>query len=264
MGPPDRIAIIEQVFDTEGMAGAVPIRSLARAEEALRHVTARVGDGVTVRAVDLEPLPVLPELSGLVSGLPRGQAVEVEDSGALAMALTVAASRAGSWCAVVGLPEYGVVAAAELGVAVDQLVLVDRPGERWVDAVAVLLEAVDVVVVRPASRPTPAIVRRLMGIARRSRSCLLVAGPWEGPQVRLRVASALWGGVGDGHGHLRGRRVEVVATGRGAGGRPRSTWLWLPGADGRVSSAGLTVVDESMRADAVVTEATLLDGEVVA
>lgn len=196
-----------------------------------------------MRAVDLAPLPVMPELRRLIPGLPRGQAVEVDESGALAMALTAGASQAGSWCAVVGLPEYGVAAAAELGVEVDRLLLVDQPGERWVDVAAVLLEAVDVVVIRATSRPTPAIVRRLTAVARKARSCLLVVGPWEGAQLRLWVASSLWTGVGHGHGHLQGRRAEVVATGRGADGRPRTAWLWLPGPDGRVAAADLSAVD---------------------
>src|SRR5699024_6034240 len=100
------------LFENKVMVAPVPIRSQSRAEEALRHATARVADGVTVRAADLAPLPVLVELRGLISGLPRGHAVEVEGSGVLAMALTAEASRAGSWCAVVGLPEYGVAAAA--------------------------------------------------------------------------------------------------------------------------------------------------------
>ncbi|MEW2521021.1 hypothetical protein [Actinacidiphila alni] len=62
---------------------------------------------------------------------------------------------------------------------------------------------------------------------------LLVAGPWEGADPRYRVAGAVWEGLGRGHGVLRGRRVLVEASGRGAaGGVPRHAPWWLPGAYG--------------------------------
>jgi hypothetical protein len=43
--------------------------------------------------------------------------------------------------------------------------------------------------------------------------------------------------MGAGHGRLRARKAQVVASGRGAGERPRSAWLWLPGPDGAVTMA---------------------------
>jgi hypothetical protein len=64
-----------------------------------------------------------------------------------------------------------------------------------------------------------------------------VAGEWEGAQTRVFVARQAWEGLGAGHGRLRGRRAQVVATGRGAAARPRARWLWLPGSDGSVSPA---------------------------
>src|SRR3954469_25369426 len=83
-------------------------------------------------------LPVLPELSGLLPsrGLRRGSTVAVATgqsapaSGgtSLLLALLAAASRSGSWCAVVGVPALGVLAAAESGVVLDRLVLVAPPG----------------------------------------------------------------------------------------------------------------------------------------
>jgi hypothetical protein len=62
---------------------------------------------------------------------------------------------------------------------------------------------------------------------------LLSLGPWPGAELRLMPARSTWEGLGDGHGRLNARRVEVRATGRGtAGGRPRSAELWLPAPDG--------------------------------
>jgi hypothetical protein len=203
-----------------------------------------VAGSIDVSLKASEFVPVLPALSGVVPGLRRGHAIELESTG-LALALMAQTSAAGSWCGVVGLPQCGVLAAAGFGCDVRRLLLVDEPGERWSEVVAVLLEAVDAVVVRlPSARPASGVARRLGAVARKHGSCLLVAGRWEGSMLRLRVVSSLWVGVGCGHGHLRGRRVKVIVEGRGAaGGRPRSVWLWLPGPDGTVAVADLTSMD---------------------
>lgn len=196
------------------------------------------------RLPDLEAglLPVLPALRGLLPGLRRGQVVSVDEVGALSTALVAGASEGGAWCAMVGLPECGVLAAAGSGMSLDRLMLVDEPGERWAEVVAILLGAVEVVVLRPPARPSVTEVRRLTAFARQHGAALVVTGAsWEGAQVRLRVASSVWTGLGDGHGHLRGRRVQVVAEGKGS---PRAEWLWLPGPDGEITVAGLAAVDD--------------------
>ena len=56
---------------------------------------------------------------------------------------------------------------------------------------------------------------KVLGFCEEPRAVLLVAGAWEGAQVRLRVTSQAWAGVGRGNGRLRGRRVRVMADGRG-------------------------------------------------
>lgn len=186
-------------------------------------------------------LPVLPALQPLLPGLRRGQAVEVDRVGALALALLAQASAAGSWCAVIGWPSCGVLAASGMGCDLERLLLVDEPGERWPDVVATLLEAVDIVLVRPPGHVSQGAPRRLTAVARKAGSSLIVAGEWEGAATRLRVDSSLWAGVHQGHGHLTGRRVKVVAEGRG---RPQSAWLWLPGKTGEVAPAELMAVPE--------------------
>ncbi len=196
-----------------------------------------------------EPIPVLSALHGLLpDGMPRGQVIAVDAAGALPLALVAGAIPAGVpavdlWCGVVGLPECGVLAAADMGANLDRLILVDQPGERWADVVAALLPATSVVLVQPSAAPPVGVVRRLTAVARQHGAALVVIGPWEGARLRLQVTSSLWTGLEDGYGHLQGRRVKVVADGRGAGVRPRSAWLWLPGPDGSVASADLEVVD---------------------
>src|SRR3954451_10084986 len=101
-------------------------------------------------------LPVAPELSGLVPsrGLRRGGPVavatgrEAPASGgtSLLLALLAEASRSGSWCAVVGVPSLGAIAAAESGIALDRLPLVPDPATEWATVVAALIDGVDVVV----------------------------------------------------------------------------------------------------------------------
>ena len=187
-------------------------------------------------------LPVLEPLSPLLpgGGLRRGTVVGVPASTSLALALLAGASAAGSWCGAVGLPSLGVVAAAELGVALERFPLVAAPGnaEEWAWAVAALLDAVDVVLARPPGRVGAAAARRLAARARERSTVLVVPGAWpEAVDVRLEVESASWEGVGEGHGRLRARRVEVVAGGRGAASRQRRATLWLPGPDGSVEAA---------------------------
>ena len=66
---------------------------------------------------------------------------------------------------------------------------------------------------------------------------LVVTGPWEGANLRLRVETSHWSGLAAGTGHLRGRRALVVSSGRGAAGPGRRSWLWLPGPDGTIGRA---------------------------
>lgn len=189
-----------------------------------------------------DQLAVLPGLRPVLPGLWRGQVLSVDGVGALSSALAAGVSADGGWCAAVGMPDLGVLAAADMGVALDRLLLVDEPGEHWPEVVATLLGAVELVLLRPPARPSTVEARRLTAHARRHGAVLVVTAPWDGAYLRLRVTSSLWTGVGDGHGHLRGRRVRVVAEGKGL---PREAWLWLPGPDGRVTAAELVAVAEA-------------------
>ena len=98
-----------------------------------------------------------------------------------------------------------------------------------------MLEACEIVVVRPPGRPPAQARRRLEGVLRRGGGVLIAAGEWEGRAGRLRVTQRSWAGIGHGHGSLRACRAEVVAEGRGAVARPRRRWLWLPAPDGTVT-----------------------------
>jgi hypothetical protein len=230
------------------VAVAVPLsRPLADPRpEGLQEVVGRARP-VTLAGEQL--LPVLPELAGLLvgGGLRRGTSVAVANSTTLALRLLAGASQAGSWCAAVGLPSLGVVAAAEAGLVLERLALVPDPGQfnQWGTIVAALLDALDVVLVRPPARVRIADSRRLLARARERGSVLVALGNWDGADVRLSVAGQSWEGVGHGHGHLRSRRIDVVTTGRGAAARERRASLALA-ASGAVSNAGDPVLHQKV------------------
>ena len=217
---------------------------------ALASAPARLSESLpeSARPVSLaghRMLPVVPPLSGLLpgGGLRRGSTVAVTGSTSLALAVLAGSSAAGSWCAAVGLPSLGLVAAGEAGVAVARLALVPSPGGEWAAVVAALLDALDVVLVRPPERVRAADARRLTARARERGAVLVPFGRWEGADVRLGVAAGEWHGLGHGHGHLRARLVEVVAEGRGAAARPRRARLWLPGPQGPAEPASAHAED---------------------
>jgi hypothetical protein len=199
--------------------------------------TELVGPGTIL--ADERLLPVVPALEPLLPGrgLRRGTTVAVASSAALALALVAGASAAGSWVAAVGLPDLGIVAAAETGIALERLALVPSPGARaWPAVVAAFLDAVDVVLVRSPPRLPADQARRLAARARERGAVLVPLGAWSQPaDLRLAVTSSAWQGLGQGHGHLLARRVEVSIAGRGAATRERRFLLWLPSPDGTIT-----------------------------
>jgi hypothetical protein len=179
-------------------------------------------------------LPVLPALRELLprGGLARGSVVTVAEFGLLALALAAGASADGAWCGIAGVPE--------------RTLLVPDPGSAWAQVVASLLDGCELVLLRlPARAPGPGsygaqeaqVRQRLEATLRRGRGVLLVVGDWPGAQVRLRVLTQGWTGLGDGHGRLRACCAQVTADGRGEAAVPRTRWLWLPAEDGRVTVA---------------------------
>jgi hypothetical protein len=183
-------------------------------------------------------LPVLPELTGLLPGrgLRRGSTVAVATgrparSGgtSLVLALLAEASRSGSWCAVVGVPTFGAVAAADIGIALDRLALVPHPGPEWATVVAALIDGVDVVVTAVPGTVTASVASRLAARARQRGSVLVPYGRWEGADVTLQVIRGVWEGLGQGRGRLRRREVTISARGRGAAARPKEIKVWMPG-----------------------------------
>jgi hypothetical protein len=193
-------------------------------------------------------MPLLPALTSLFpeGGLRRGSIVAVDGVGATSLALAVAAgpSASGSWTAVVGDPGLGLAAAAEAGVVLERMLVIDPQsgaGEKAAaGVVAALVGAVDVVLVGPGVRIRPADVRRLTARMRERGSVLIRIGAIDEPgvDVGLRIVESEWAGLGVGHGLLRARRVRIETQGRGSAARPRGAALLLPGPQGAPVALG--------------------------
>jgi hypothetical protein len=191
-----------------------------------------------------QALPVLPALAPLVpgGGLRRGTTVSVTGAGgatSLALALAAGPSAAGSWAVAVGFPDLGLAAAAELGLALDRLAVVGPPDPaNWSTVVAALVEAFDVVLVRPPRHVRAGDARRLVARTRERGAIVVQVGSTAlQSDLRFTVAATEWQGLGSGHGHLTARRVRVTVDGRREAARPRQADLWLLDPDGRVARA---------------------------
>ncbi|MGI8880569.1 MAG: hypothetical protein ACR2KJ_08705 [Jatrophihabitans sp.] len=193
--------------------------------------------------------PVLPE------GIRRGSTITVSGSVSLLLALLGAPSAAGAWGALVGMPPISAEAAAEYGVDLARLAFIPDPGAEWSTAVGALLDAVDLVVLRPPATVADGTVRRLAARTRSKDAVLLpyLTGTlrWPGADVALSTTTIEWIGIDDargpavtepagagsaagsarrrsGHGRLLGRQVTISASGRGRNAAPRTTQCWLP------------------------------------
>ncbi len=178
-------------------------------------------------------------------GLPRGVDVVVKGPGSwsLAMAMWAEALGAEGWLAIVGVPDLHLVAAAELGVRLDRVLVVETPGtSQWATVVAALLEAVDIVAVAPNAKVARRDARRLVARAREQESLLFhLDGGVQWPEAADVVLATSgtsdglgWDGLGLGHGYLRERVVTVEGSGRRAHARTRSVTVTMPGPDGRL------------------------------
>ena len=191
-------------------------------------------------------LPVDSRLAVLMTSLDRGTTLTVAGSTSLLLALLAEASATGSWVAMVGLPGVGVLAADQLGLALERVVLVPDPGPDGPRVLAALLDGMDAVVVGEVAL-SDADRRRLSARARERSAVLLTTTPWPGASVAIHATVSRWGGVGRGDGRLRDGMLTVSRYGRGAAARGWSGEVVLPGTWGE---AGLGSRVEEPRPDA--------------
>lgn len=183
--------------------------------------------------LDTRSIPTHPAIGRLLPGgaLKEGATYSVDRSLTLLMLLLAAPSAAGAWCGVVGVPEFGVEAAAGFGIDLERLVLVPEPGDQWLATTAAIADALSVIVVRPPRRASDASIARLSARLRKRGATLLVLGSWPYSEAMLSITESNWTGIGDGHGYLQSREATVTVTSK-AMGRPRSARIRLPESHG--------------------------------
>lgn len=156
--------------------------------------------------------------------LPIGSASVVGGSSSLLLALLAASQCKDDWIAIVGMPELGLLAAVDAGVAIDRLVVVPDVAGRGPEVLAALLDGFTYVVAGPVVGLTPADRRRLTARARDRGSGIVATDEWEHAALRLH-ATARWSGVDVGAGYLRSCELDVDLQARG---RPQRWVLTLP------------------------------------
>lgn len=160
-------------------------------------------------------------------GLVRGRTLACQGPAATstALALVAPAIAAGAWMAVIDLPTIGLDAASELGVPLERIVAVttEDSARRWPDVVAAAADGFDVLLVQVPAGLSAGAVRKL-SVRLRQRDVITVVLGDSGVMACdgvLHTDAPEWSGLGDGHGHLRQRRVVVEASGRRLPGRRR-------------------------------------------
>jgi hypothetical protein len=207
------------------MSSVAAVDSSASVRQALQ---ARISSMQSTR-LDDDAFPVLPMMRGVLTrGLRRGTVYSVTDSTSLALALVSAASQQGEWCGVLDVPDLGFEAAAAWGIDLGRLVCVSDPGERWMSTVGSMADVLALMIVRAPRRVSPAESSRLAARLRQTRSTMLVLGDWPQAESRLSLVSTTWTGLGDGHGTLADRTLDIeVRHGQGLG-TPRRSQVSIP------------------------------------
>jgi hypothetical protein len=155
-----------------------------------------------------EPVPTLPGLAEIVP-LHAGATYAV-DSASLALALAAGASQAGEWVGFAGYRDFGVEAAAELGVELSRTVLVPDPGEHWLEVTAALVDVLRVVVLRPPVSVSERSAGILDSRLRNRSAVLVIHGDWPRVTARLSTAESAWTGPQAGAGQLERRRARIL------------------------------------------------------
>lgn len=223
------IDTIEHMFEHGQVSPAAAVLAeRAPSLERVRDLQARI-TSMQATKLDTRSIPTHPAIAGLLpgGGLKEGATYSVDNSTTLVMTLLAGPSAAGSWCGVVGIPEFGIEAAERFGIDLERLVLVPEPGDQWLAVTAAIADVMGVVVTKPPSRANDSSVARLSARLRQRGATLIVLGPWPQSEAMLSISQSEWSGIGDGHGYLSARQATVTVTSR-LGGRPRSARMWLP------------------------------------
>ncbi|OBH44630.1 hypothetical protein [Mycobacterium mantenii] len=174
-------------------------RQETRAEqlESLRRrmasISGKSGPAAAVPAEDLLPDSesqlVLPQWLAelLPAPVPRGTVAVLSGARSLLLSMVAAVTAAGGNAAIVGQPDIGLLAAAEMGADLSRLAVIPDPGTDPVEVAAVLVDGMDLVVLGLGGRRVPPSRARAVVARARNRGCtlLVTGGDWQGAPTRL-------------------------------------------------------------------------------
>ncbi|RAU91174.1 hypothetical protein DQP58_21235 [Mycobacterium colombiense] len=155
---------------------------------------------------DLLPVPV-----------PRGTVAVLSGARSLLLSVVAAVTAAGGNAAIVGQPDIGLLAAAEMGADLSRLAVIPDPGTDPVEVAAVLVDGMDLVVLGLGGRRVPPTRARAVVARARNKGCtlLVTGGDWQGAPTRLaaRVCGyEITAGGRPGFGRIGGVRLQVSGT----------------------------------------------------
>jgi hypothetical protein len=165
--------------------------------------------------------------------LPRGTVAVLSGARSLLLSMIAAVTAAGGNAAIVGQPDIGLLAAAEMGADLSRLAVIPDPGTDPVEVAAVLIDGMDLVVLGLGGRLVPQTRTRAVVARARHQGCplLVTDGDWQGAPTRLEarvcgyeITGGSRGTPTPGFGRISGVRLQIsgVCAGRRVIGRART------------------------------------------
>ena len=181
-----------------------------------------------------DSLPVAKALQPIIPDgvLVRGRTVLCGGDAAMSTALLLvsAATQAGSWLAIVGVSDFGLMSACEQGVALQRTVLVTPTSNKkdWTSTVAAVADGFDVMMLEVPREVSESDARRIQTRIQARRNVLVLVETSRHatrrsvfqPDVVLHTMTTKWDGIEHGAGYVQGRLIDVTVSGRRV---PRAT-----------------------------------------
>ena len=165
----------------------------------------------------------------LPAPLPRGTVAVLSGARSLLLGMVAAVTAAGGNAAIVGQPDIGLLAAAEMGADLSRVAVIPDPGNDPVEVAAVLVDGMDLVVLGLGGRRVPHTRARAVVARARTKGCtvLVTDGDWQGAPTRLQARVCgyeITPGSRPGFGRISRVRLQVsgVCAGRRVTARARA------------------------------------------
>jgi hypothetical protein len=201
-----------------------PAEQLESLRRRMARISGKMSGAIVARADDLLPesesgLPLPPWLAeSLPALLPRGTVAVLSGARSLLLSMVAAVTAAGGNVAIVGQPDIGLLAAAEMGADLSRLAVIPDPGTDPVEVAAVLIDGMDLVVLGLGGRRVPQTRARAVVARARNKGCTLLVtdGDWQGAPTRLaarvcgyEITAGDWDKPAPGFGRISGVRLQV-------------------------------------------------------